>query len=88
DVRVGDRLVTSGPGSVYPPGLAVATVAAIDNDTEQSFVHITALPAAGVSSSRYFLVVDALTPKPTLSLPLAEPSGKSKGKPSGNRRTS
>jgi rod shape-determining protein MreC len=90
DVRVGDRLVTSGLGSVYPPGLSVATVTAIDNNTEQSFVHITAVPAAGVSSSRYLLVVDALAPMPTLSLPLTEPpgKGKSKGRPSGNRRAS
>ncbi|MDR2173054.1 MAG: rod shape-determining protein MreC [Burkholderiales bacterium] len=90
DVRIGDRLVTSGLASVYPPGLAVATVTAIDNDTEQSFVHITATPTAGVASSRYLLVVDALVPMPTLSPPTEKGKGesKSKGRSSGNRRAS
>ncbi|MCL2308918.1 MAG: rod shape-determining protein MreC [Proteobacteria bacterium] len=89
DVKVGDRLVTSGLGKVYPSGLVVATVTAIDNDAEQSFVHITATPAAGVASSRYLLVVDAMEPTPTESAP-AEPVEKSKGKSRspGNRRAS
>ncbi|MDR2710686.1 MAG: rod shape-determining protein MreC [Burkholderiales bacterium] len=91
DVRVGDRLVTSGLGSVYPAGLAVATVTAIDNDTEHSFAHITATPVAGVISSRYLLVVEALAPPPILTLPSEQPRNKPaekkkpEGKSAGNR---
>lgn len=73
DVRIGDHLITSGLDNVYPPGLAVAIVVAIDNDAEQSFAHITAIPVAGVASSRYLLVVDALAP-----VPAAPSSGKHK----------
>jgi rod shape-determining protein MreC len=89
DVRVGDRLVTSGLENVYPPGMAVATVTAINNDTEQSFVHITANPIAGVASSRYLLVVDALEPMAPLPPP-SSVKGKAsdKGKSPGNRRAS
>jgi len=90
DVRVGDRLVTSGLGDVYPAGLAVATVVAIDNNTEQSFAHITANPVAGVVSSRHLLIVDAqaLTPTPEAAPeppPSKEKTGRSKA--TGNRRT-
>ncbi|MCL2872525.1 MAG: rod shape-determining protein MreC [Betaproteobacteria bacterium] len=89
DVRVGDRLVTSGLGEVYPAGLAVATVVAIDNNTEQSFAHITANPVAGVVSSRHLLVVDAQAPTPTPEAapepPPKEKTGRSKAV--GNRRT-
>ncbi|MCL2298125.1 MAG: rod shape-determining protein MreC [Proteobacteria bacterium] len=87
DVLVGDRLVTSGLGSVYPPGLAVAIITAIDNDAEQSFVHITARPTAGVASSRYLLVVDALPLTPTLSSPPSPPEkNKSRSRPPVNRK--
>ncbi|MDR0769982.1 MAG: rod shape-determining protein MreC [Burkholderiales bacterium] len=85
DVRPGDRLVTSGLESVYPPGLAVATVTAINNETEQSFAQITAAPVAGVTSSRYLLIVDALEPPSSAPLPSAPPG---KGKPSRKKGAS
>ena len=34
DVLVGDKLITSGYGGIYPKGLPVGNVQSIENDTE------------------------------------------------------
>jgi rod shape-determining protein MreC len=57
DVRVGDVLVTSGLDGTYPPGLAVAKVAAVERDTGQIFAQITLAPVAGVDRSEQLLVL-------------------------------
>ncbi len=67
DVRVGDLLVTSGLDGTYPPGLAVAKVAAVDRDTGQIFAQIALQPLAGVDRSNQLLVlgpVAELPPRP------------------------
>jgi rod shape-determining protein MreC len=67
DIRVGDRLVTSGIDGTYPPGLAVAEVVDIDRDTGQMFARIVCRPLAGVDRSRFLLVLGrdaALPPRP------------------------
>jgi len=67
DVKVGDRLVTSGIDGTYPAGLAVAEVIDIDRDTGQMFARITCKPLAGVDRSQFLLVLGreaALPPRP------------------------
>ena len=57
DIKVGDRLVTSGIDGTYPAGLAVAEVIDIDRDTGQMFARIACKPLAGVDRSQFLLVL-------------------------------
>jgi rod shape-determining protein MreC len=57
DVRVGDRLLTSGIDGTYPPNLPVAEVLDIERDTGQMFARIAVRPLAGVDRSQYLLVL-------------------------------
>ena len=50
DVQVGDVLTTSGVDGVYPPGLKVATVAAVDRKVDSGFARIVA--HAGTAAGR------------------------------------
>lgn len=62
DIREGDLLVTSGLENIYPAGLSVATVRAIEHNPEEIFLNITADPIANAGDSRYLLVVEPLQP--------------------------
>ena len=67
DIKVGDRLVTSGIDGTYPAGLAVAEVIDIDRDTGQMFARIVCKPLAGADRSQFLLVLGreaALPPRP------------------------
>jgi rod shape-determining protein MreC len=67
DIKIGDRLLTSGIDGTYPPGLAVAQVVDIDRDTGQMFARIACKPLAGVDRSQFLLVLGreaALPPRP------------------------
>jgi rod shape-determining protein MreC len=67
DLRVGDRLVTSGIDGTYPPGLAVAEITDVVRDTGQMFARIACRPLAGVDRSEYLLVLarpGAMPPRP------------------------
>src|SRR5262245_13002580 len=57
EIQNGDKLVTSGIDSTYPPGIPVATVARIERDAAYAFARIVCQPAAGVDSGRYVLVL-------------------------------
>lgn len=57
DIRVGDKLVTSGIDGVYPPGLAVAKVTALDRKSFAPFARITCAPTAGIQSHRQVLLI-------------------------------
>jgi len=57
DVKVGDRLVTSGIDGTYPPNLPVAEVIDIERDTGQMFARIAVRPVAGIDRSQYLLVL-------------------------------
>jgi rod shape-determining protein MreC len=59
EIQNGDKLVTSGIDGTYPPGLPVATVARIERDAAYAFARIVCLPAAGVESGAYVLVLGA-----------------------------
>lgn len=57
DVTVGDLLTTSGVDGVYPPGLAVARVSAMQADTHDNFAAITLQPSARMASALHVLVL-------------------------------
>ena len=60
DVQVGDVLTTSGVDGVYPPGLAVATVARVDRRADAGFARILLAPAAGMDNVRHLLVLEPM----------------------------
>ena len=83
EIQNGDQLVTSGIDGTYPRGIPVATVVAVERDTEHSFARVLCRPSAGVERGRYVLVLGAeahLPPRPEEAQP-----GKSRAEKS--RRT-
>lgn len=60
DVQEGDRLLTSGLDGVYPPGLPVATIAAVDRKAESGFARISLTPAAPPDGVRHVLVLEPI----------------------------
>lgn len=56
DVKVGDLLVTSGMGGVFPAGYPVATVTAISPE-KSPFAKISAVPVAALDRNRELLLV-------------------------------
>ncbi|MDR0588338.1 MAG: rod shape-determining protein MreC [Burkholderiales bacterium] len=64
DPRVGDRLVTSGLDNIYPLGLSVAVITAVQPNAEALFINVTATPTAHISDERYLLVVRSENPEP------------------------
>lgn len=58
DLIVGDKLVTSGLDSIYPPGMPVATVARIDRIAGIVFARVICIPIALVRSTRQMLVLN------------------------------
>jgi rod shape-determining protein MreC len=57
DIQAGDELVTSGIDGIYPPGLAVAKVARIENKSSDAFAHILCQPTAGIDHNRQLLIL-------------------------------
>lgn len=60
DVQVGDLLHTSGLDGVYPPGLPVAKVVAVERRVESGFARIKLAPAANADGVRHVLVLEPL----------------------------
>ena len=58
DIKVGDRLVTSGIDGVYPKGLGVAKVTSVKVSAGSPFATIVALPIAGAQNFRQVLLLD------------------------------
>ena len=58
DIKVGDKLVTSGIDGVYPAGLAVATVTAILQNPESPFAKIVSTPVAEVNNHLQLLLLE------------------------------
>jgi rod shape-determining protein MreC len=84
DIQPGDVLVTSGIDGVYPPDLAVATVASVERETGLMFARIVCQPAAGVDRSRHLLVLAPVASLP--ERPEAEPDPESRRKNPRHRR--
>lgn len=57
DIEVGDMLVTSGLGGVYPEGYPVAIVSQVDKDTRREFASIKADPVVEFDRLRYLLLI-------------------------------
>ncbi len=57
DIKVGDLLVSSGLGGVYPEGYPVARVSRVDKDTRREFAVINATPVVDFDRLRYLLLV-------------------------------
>ena len=72
DIKVGDKLVTSGIDGVYPSGLAVATVTKIQQNPESPFAKIVSTPVADVSNHLQLLLL-ALPDYKEDELPKAAP---------------
>jgi rod shape-determining protein MreC len=70
DIRVGDKLVTSGIDGIYPAGLAVATVTNILQNPESPFAKIISVPVAEVSNHLQLLLLDL--PEEKLADPVVE----------------
>jgi len=87
DIKVGDRLLTSGIDGIYPPGLVVAEVAELDRDTGQMFARIACRPLAGVDRAEFLLVLgQSATPVPARpDLPAEGDTAKKAGRGKGRR---
>ena len=64
DLRVGDRLVTSGLDGAYAPGLAVAEIVDVVRDSGQMFARVICKPLAGIDHSRFLLVLEPSAQRP------------------------
>ena len=60
DVRIGDVLTTSGVDGVYPPGLPVARVTAVDRKLDSGFARIVLAPAASPDGVRHVMVLEPI----------------------------
>jgi len=58
DIRIGDKLVTSGIDGIYPAGLAVATVTKIEQDPDSPFAKILSTPIAEVTHHLQLLLLE------------------------------
>jgi rod shape-determining protein MreC len=85
DVKVGDRLVTSGIDGTFPPGLAVAEVIDVERDTGQMFARIACRPLAGVDRSRYLLALSAAAATPRPEEPAETDAARKGGRGKGRR---
>ena len=73
DVVVGDLLVTSGLGGVFPAGYPVGTIAEVKRDSAQSLADVDVRPAAALDRSRELLFV-WLQPDAPPSTPAQRPT--------------
>lgn len=64
DVKVGDRIVTSGLGGIYPAGFPVGEIRAISSDASGLFAAAVATPSASLDRSGEVLVLHEI-PDPT-----------------------
>ena len=95
DVQIGDELTTSGVDGVYPPGLPVARVTAVERRAESGFARILLAPKASADGVRHVLVLEPLAallppreepaPAPTPAAP-AKAERAAKGAAKGARK--
>lgn len=57
DIKTGDELISSGLGGSFPYGYPVAKVARIVNNPNESFLDISAVPAAKLNHGREVLLI-------------------------------
>lgn len=66
DIKVGDKLVTSGIDGVYPAGLAVAKVTQVRQSPDSPFAKIVSTPIAGVNNHLQLLILSLPEPEMTI----------------------
>lgn len=71
DIQHDDLLVTSGIGGVYPPGIPVAIVQRIEQDSTGDFALIIGTPVAGVDRNKQVLVLSLIPTEPIDSSEMA-----------------
>ena len=69
DVRVNDRLLTSGIDRVYPAGIPVARVTRVTHSQSGPYLRVACVPLAGLDRSRAVLVLRADPPAIQKPLP-------------------
>ena len=83
DVQIGDVLTTSGVDGVYPPGLPVARVTAVDRKLDSGFARISLSPAARPDGVRHVMVLEPvglqLPARPDVPVESAKPATTKKG---------
>jgi rod shape-determining protein MreC len=62
DVKVGDRVLTSGLGGGYPSGYLLGRVASVQGQPVDLFKRVTVEPAARLDSLEHVLVLTSFTP--------------------------
>jgi rod shape-determining protein MreC len=80
EVQDGDRLVTSGLDSIYPPGLPVATVSKVERTAGFAFARIVLAPAAGIEQHRQLLILAQAEEAPPPPPAAEEPKTKGRAK--------
>jgi rod shape-determining protein MreC len=73
DIKVGDLLVSSGLGGVFPAGYPVGTVTKADMMAAQTLANIVAVPAAALDRDREVLLI-WLTERPVTEVAPATPA--------------
>lgn len=72
DVKVGDLLVTSGLGGIYPAGYPVGEITKVERDAAETFAIVEAKPLARLDRDREVLLIWS---EPVPSLDSAPPPG-------------
>lgn len=57
DIKVDDKLVSSGLGGRFPPGYPVGTVESIRHDSGANFIEVRITPSAEIDRSKHLLLV-------------------------------
>ena len=76
DIRVGDKLISSGLGERFPRNYPVAIITKINRNTGETFINVRAEPLAQLDTSREVLLVWAQNhekPTPGLEQPVETP---------------
>ena len=63
DVQVGDTVVTSGYGEIFPPGLPVGKIAAIDKDPRSLFLKIKVKPSVNFDKIEEVFIIKRYNPE-------------------------
>ena len=86
DIKVGDLLVTSGLGGIYPAGYPVAEISSVERSPTQTFATVEAKPLAAMERAGELMLV-WYTPPPTSDLDTTQTpqAGKTPATPSASR---
>lgn len=63
DIKVGDRVVTSGLGGNYPPGVPIGVVSEVSGTTQDLFRKVKVEPVVRLSTAQTVLVLTSFLPQ-------------------------